>query len=109
MSTIIFDEADRNRTVRYKVKGCEKVIVVRSDLGLPFNLDIETMSQNDPHYRINPLMNINTSGDYQIDMMPIACGMDLIFRIDAGIDPNSHLFVEILYETCVPEKCCPCK
>lgn len=109
MSTIIFDELDRHKTVRYKVKGCEKAIIVRSDTTLNFNLDIATMSLSDPHYRRQSMLVITNQGDYDISNMPIGCGMELIFQVDDSIDPASHLFVEIIYETCIPEKCCPCE
>jgi hypothetical protein len=105
--TIIFEEEDRHKTKRYKIKGCEKAIIVRSDTAA-FILQVETMSLNDAHYRPQNLLNIVSPGDYPIDMLPIGCGMELIFRIEEPLDPNSHLFVEIQYETCIPEKCCPC-
>ena len=106
---IIFNELDRNKTARYTVKGCEKAVIVRSDMSLPFNMTVETISLKDPHYRKCPFLNINQSGDYSLVNTPIGCGMELIFQVDDSIDPNAHLFVEIVYETCVPEKCCPCK
>ena len=108
MSTIIFNEEDRHKTVRYKVKGCEKAIIVRSDME-GFTLDIETMSLKDPHYRTFQFMNITNSGDYPIFGTALDCGMELIFKIVEPVDPNMHLFVEMIYETCQPEKCCPCE
>lgn len=107
MSTIIFSEEDRHKTVRYKVVGCERAIIVRSDIAA-FILQVETMSLEDAHFRTNNLMNIVMSGDYNIQDMPIGCGMELIFRIEEPLDPNAHLFVEIVYETCMPEQCCDC-
>jgi len=107
MSTIIFSEEDRHKTVRYKVKGCEKAIIVRSDAPA-FILQVETMSINDSHFRTNNFLNIVNSGDYILDYAPIGCGMELIFRIEEPLDPLAHLFVEIIDETCIPEKCCPC-
>jgi hypothetical protein len=108
-TTIIFNELDRHKTARYKVKGCEKAVIVRSDTTTAFNLDISTMSLEDPHYRTNPFMSIVQAGDYSIINTPIGCGMELIFQVDDSIDPLAHLFVEIIYDTCVPEKCCGCK
>lgn len=105
---IIFNEADRNQTQRYKVRGCEKVIVVRTDAGLPFQLDIETMSQNDPHFRTLNVMTVTSNMDICLKDFPcLACGMDVVFRL-SQVDPNSHVFVEILDETCIPEGCCNC-
>ena len=46
MSTIIFSEEDRHKTVRYKVKGCEKAVIVRSDVAA-FILQVETMILSD--------------------------------------------------------------
>jgi len=106
-STIIFNEEDRHKTARYKIKGCEKAIIVRSD-ATAFILQVETMSLSDPHYRSNNFLNIVSPGDYDISHMPIGCGMELIFRIEEPLDPAAHLFVEIVYETCIPEKCCDC-
>jgi len=108
MGKIIFNEADRFKTVLYNVIGCEKALVVRSDQPPPYNLDIETMSLSDPHKRSNAFMTITQNGDYNIDMMPLGCGMQLIFKTDNTITPDAHLFVEIIYETCVPEECCAC-
>jgi len=107
MSTIIFIEEDRHKTARYKVKGCEKAIIVRSDVPA-FILQVETHSLNDSHFRPNNIMNIVTSGDYSLIDKNIGCGMELIFRIEEPLDPIAHLFVEIIYETCNPEPCCPC-
>jgi len=107
MSTIIFNEVDRNQTARYKVKGCEKVIVVRAS-GV-FNMTIETVSQLDPHFRPRLVMTVSQSSDICIEQWPcFACGVDVIFRVDDNIDPQAHLFVEILDDTCVPEPCCDC-
>ena len=108
MSTIIFNELDRHKTARYKVKGCERAVIVRSDVSI-FNLTVETMSLEDPHYRRNPFMTITQAGDYSMVNMPIGCGTELIFQVDDSLDPLAHLFVEIVYETCIPEKCCNCK
>lgn len=106
--TIIFNEVGRNKTARYKVMGCEKVIIVRSS-GI-FNLTIETVSQCDPHFR--PLVvvgPITANQDICLTQYPcVACGMDLIFRLDNTTDPQAHVFVEILDDTCVPEVCCDC-
>jgi hypothetical protein len=102
MSKIIFEELDRHKTARYKVKGCEKAIIVRSDAPT-FNLTIETVSLEDSHYRKNPLMVITQAGDYDIINTPIGCGMELIFQVDDSLDPQAHLFVEIVYNTCVPK------
>lgn len=108
MSKIIFNEADRHQTARFHVTGCEKVIVVRTDAALPFTLDISSMSQNDPHFRGFPLITVTSNQDICLDQWPcVACGMDLIFKL-SGVDPNAHVFVEILDETCVPEPCCGC-
>ncbi len=104
---IIFEELDRHKTARYTLKGCEKAIIVRSDVP-SFNLTIETMSFKDSHYRKNPFMVITQAGDYSIINTPIGCGLELIFQVDDQIDPAAHLFVEVIYETCVPEKCCKC-
>lgn len=109
MSEIIFDELDRHKTRRYKVRGCEKVLVVRSlNTTINFTLEIDTKSLKDPHYRINHLMTITNPGNYDLSNLSIACGMELTFTILEPFDPSHHLFVEILYETCVPEKCCIC-
>ncbi len=108
MSTIIFNELDRHKTARYKMQGCEKAIIVRSDVPT-FNMTVETMSLSDPHYRTNPLIVITQAGDYPFFTHGIDCGMELIFQVDDQIDPAAHLFVEIIYETCQPEKCCPCE
>lgn len=108
MGKVIFNELDRHKTARYKVKGCEKAIIVRAST-TTFNMQIDTMSLSDPHFRKFPLMTINNSGDYPIFGMPIDCGMELIFQVIEPVDPLTHLFVEIIYETCQPEKCCPCK
>lgn len=105
--TIIFNEADRNQTARYRVTGCEKVIVVRGS-GV-FNLDIESMSQLDPHFRPLNIQTVTQNQDICLDQWPcVACGMDLIFRLDSSVDPQAHVFVEILYDTCVPKPCCDC-
>ena len=108
MSTVIFNEVDRHQTARYKVKGCEKAIIVRSSVE-GFILNINTVSLSDPHFRTFQLMNIANSGDYPILGMPIDCGMELIFQLEEPVDPLMHLFVEIIDETCNPEKCCPCE
>lgn len=108
MSTVIFSEEDRHKTVRYKVKGCEKAVIVRSDV-TGFILQVETMSLKDSHFRINNFMNITMPGDYSLINTPIGCGMELVFRIEEPLDPLAHLFVEIVYETCVPEPCCICE
>ncbi len=107
MSTVIFSEADRHQTVRYTVTGCEKAIIVRSDVGA-FILQVETMSKQDSHFRVQNLMNIVMAGDYPLIDASIGCGMELIFRIEEPLDPAAHLFVEIVYDTCVPEECCDC-
>lgn len=105
--TIIFNEVDRNQTARYKVKGCESVIVVRSS-GI-FNLEIETVSQLDPHFRPVQVITVLQSQDVCVSQYPcVACGMDLIFKLDSTTDPQAHVFVEILYDTCIPEPCCDC-
>lgn len=105
--TIIFNEADRNQTARYKVIGCEKVIMVRSS-GV-FNLEIETVSQLDPHFRPFQVQSVTQNQDICLSQYPcVACGMDLIFRLDSTVDPQAHVFVQILDETCVPEDCCIC-
>lgn len=105
--TIIFNEVDRNQTARYKVKGCEKVIMVRGS-GV-FSMEIETVSQLDPHFRPLMVTTVTQNQDVCLDQFPcIACGMDLIFRTDSTIDPQAHLFVEILDDTCIPETCCVC-
>ena len=109
MSTIIFNELTTHKTAKHTVTGCEKIIMVRSLIAGGFSLEVSTISKKDPHVRPFVIMTINTSGDYIISDR-IACGMDLMFRTDdTTMDPNSHLFVEILYETCIPEKCCPCE
>lgn len=114
--TIIFNEADRNQTARYKVRGCEKMVMVRSDGALPFNLTIESMSCSDPHFRPLFLKSTGISEDICIccdgvttgnNIPCVACGQELIFRLDS-VDPNAHVFVEILDDTCVPEPCCTC-
>ncbi len=106
--TIIFNEVDRNQTARYPVKGCEKVIVVRGT-GV-FNLEIYSESRLDPHGRALQVMSVTQDQDICLNQFPcIACGMDLVFKTDSTIDPQAHLFVEVLYETCVPEPCCNCK
>ena len=105
--TIVFNEVDRNRTARYKVTGCEKVIVVRGS-GI-FSLDILTERQLDPHHRELLSMTITQNQDVCLAQFPcVACGMDLIFRTDSATDPQAHVFVEILDDTCAPEKCCAC-
>jgi len=106
MSTIIFNELDRNQTAVYDVKGCEKTVVVRSS-GV-FNLVIEAISLKDPHKRPLPVATITQDTDFCLHDLCLACGMQLIFRTDATMDPQAHLFVEILDYTCVPEPCCNC-
>ena len=95
MSVIIFNEANRNKTARYRLHGFEKAIVVRASTP-SFNLKIETMSLSDPHCRSVPFMDINTPGDYLIDKMAVGSGMELVFKIDGKIDPDANLFVEIV-------------
>lgn len=105
--TTIFNELDREKTAKYTVKGCEKTIVVRGN-GV-FNLEISTQSKDDPHERKLVTMTVTQEQDICIHDWPcIACGMELIFKVDSTIDPNAHLFVQILYETCVPTPCCEC-
>lgn len=104
MSTVIFEEADRHRTKRYKVKGCEKSIIVRSE-PVAFILKVETMSLEDAHFRPQPFMTITNAGDYQFPP-DAGCGMEVVFRIEEPVDPTMHLFVEVINETCIPEKCC---
>ncbi len=113
--TIIFNEADRNQTAIYNVKGCEKMVIIRGASALPFNLTIESVSLNDPHSR--PLFIMSTGSNMDVcigvdnpvtnNIPCLACGQKLIFKLDS-VDPQAHVFVEILYETCVPEKCCNC-
>lgn len=94
MSKVIFKEADRHQTARYKVTGDERAIIVRSDMGAAFSMEISSVSLEDSHFRLWPWMTVNISGDYPFPM--INEGMELVFRIDGGIDPNSHLFVEVV-------------
>lgn len=107
--TIIFDEVNESKVARYKVQGCEKVILVRGDpaAGGAFNLRLETMSQCDPRFRRVEVANIPGSQDFCLENFPcLACGMDLIFTLDiTATQPSPNVFVQILNETCVPEKC----
>lgn len=108
--TIIFDEVNESKRARYKVKGCEKVIMVRGDG--QFNLNIETVSQCDPRFRTNQVFTAAGNVDICIEQFPcIACGMDLIFNLDVTTGtPMPNVFVEILDDTCVPKPCAvtPC-
>ncbi len=106
MSKIIFNEVDRFISAIHKVEGCEKTIIIRADS--TFNMEISTKSLNDPHSRWLPFMTVGTSMDIYIPDQ-WSCGMEIMFKVDSTILPDAHLFVEILDETCVPEKCCPCK
>lgn len=111
--TIIFNEVDRNITAVHKIQGCEKMIIVRGTLA--FNLTIESVSISDPHKRALFLKSTGVSEDICIccdntagnNIPCVACGQELIFRLDT-VDPQAHVFVEILDDTCVPEPCCDC-
>ena len=106
--TIIFNEVNESKVARYKVQGCEKVIVVRGDTtAANFNLRLETVSQCDPRFRRVEVANISGNQDFCLDNFPcLACGMDLILTLDITVtNPPPNVFVEILDETCVPEKC----
>lgn len=108
--TIIFNEEDRSKRARYKIQGCEKTIIVRG-LIQPATLTLYTVSQLDPHWRLNQVFQVGNDTDICVEQFPcLTCGMDLIFELN--IDPtgtNNRVFVEILEDTCVPEPCCDCK
>ena len=107
--TIIFNEEDRSKRARYKIKGCEKTIVVRG-LVQPATLTLYTVSQLDPRFRQYQVIQVNSDMDICIEQYPcLSCGMDLIFELNidtTGV--NNNVFVEILDDTCVPEPCCDC-
>lgn len=114
-TTVIFQCADRNRTEIYEMNGCEKVLKVRSLIdettGNPYNytLTIFSVSNNDAHSRQVQVMNImNENINIPIDSMWGSCGDSLIFQL-SDVVPDSHVFIEIQYETCIPQPCCDCK
>jgi len=116
MSKIIFNEETRDVTEIHDVTGCEKMIMVRGTSPFAFTLNINSMALSDPHKRRKPLTTV-TSSDENIcigccetanfNIPCVACGEQLEFQL-SGVDPNAHVFVEILDDTCVPEKCCNC-
>lgn len=106
--TIIFEEQNTSKNVKYDVKGCEKVVVMRTDAP-PGNvtLNIETLAGKDPNFRP---VTIGTISDNQDFCLPcLACGMNLLFRLNVNTTPpEPRVHVEILDETCVPQSCCQC-
>lgn len=114
-TTVIFQCADRNRTEIYEMNGCEKVLKVRSLIDpvteLPYNytLNVFSVSKNDAHLRQTQVMNImNQNMNMPIDSMWGSCGDMLIFQL-SDVVADAHVFVEIEYETCIPQPCCDCK
>lgn len=107
--TIIFNEEDRRKRARYKVKGCEKTVVIRG-LVQPATLTIYTVSQLDPYFRLFKVFEASQDTDFCVHEYPcLACGMDIIFELNVdATGANSNVFVEILEDTCVPEPCCNC-
>ena len=105
--TVIFNEENKDTIYKYHVKGCEKVIVVRGDGS--FTLNIETQSKNDPRSRSNFVFGpITGSQDICVEQFPcLACGMIILFTLTPdATNPTPNVFVEVLEDTCVPEKCC---
>lgn len=114
-TTVIFQCADRNRTEIYEMNGCEKVLKVRALIndttGNPYNytLIVFSISKNDAHLRPTQVMNITSQNmNMPIDSMWGSCGDMLQFQL-SDVDAESHVFLEIEYETCIPQACCDCK
>lgn len=107
---VIFNEEDRSKRARYKIKGCEKTIIVRG-LVQPSTLTLYTVSQLDPYFRLHQVFQTSSDMDICVEQFPcLSCGMDLILELNIDTTgTNSRVFVEILDDTCVPEPCCDCK
>ena len=106
--TIIFNEEDRSKRERYKIRGCEKTVVVRG-LAQPATLTLYTVSQLDPHFRLFQVVQVTQDSDICVEQYPcLSCGMDLIFELEVGTANTGRVFVEILEDTCVPQPCCDC-